>query len=106
MTEAKTASRPPEVALSIPAADRPGTLAALTRVIFEHGANVVYVGIGSRHAGLADIYFELDQVADDLALVEAIELLEDVVEVRREPTFQEVFGRRGIVIGAGEQGSG
>jgi energy-converting hydrogenase B subunit Q len=106
MNKVKPPVQPAEVALSITAADRPGTLAALARVIFEHGANVVYVGIGSRHGGHADIYFELEQVADELALVQAIESLEDVVAVRREPTFQEVFGRRVIVIGAGAQVSG
>jgi energy-converting hydrogenase B subunit Q len=96
----------PELALSATTGDRPGTLAALARVIFEHGANVVYVGIGARHEGLADIYFELDQVAGADALVAAIEALEGVKAVRREPTFHKIFGRRIIVVGAGAQVSG
>ncbi|HXO67295.1 MAG TPA: DUF5612 domain-containing protein [Candidatus Dormibacteraeota bacterium] len=106
MSKLDRVAQPPELALSITTADRPGTLAALARVIFEHGANVVYVGIGGRHHGRADIYFELEQVADGGSLVTAIEALEGVVEVRREPTFHEVFGRRVIVIGAGAQVSG
>src|ERR1700730_1449594 len=106
MSKPNRPAEPPELALSITTADRPGTLAALARVIFEHGANVVYVGIGSRHGGHADIYFELEQVTDENSLVGALQSLGDVVEVRREPTFQEIFGRRVIVIGAGAQVSG
>src|SRR5450759_2284648 len=104
MSKADRLGKAPELALSITAADRPGPLAGLARVIFEHGANVVYVGIGARHEGLADIYFELDQVADADALVAVIEALPDVEEVRREPTFHKIFGRR--VVGAGAQASG
>ena len=94
------------MALSIAAADQPGSLAALSRVIFEHGANVVYVGLSSRSDQLVDIYFELEQVTDVDALQQALESLVDVTEVKREPTFQEIFGRRVIVIGAGAQVSG
>ena len=75
-------------------------------MIFEHGANVVYVGIGGRNDKLVDIYFELEQVPNPDALQEALESLADVVEAMREPTFHEVFGRRVIVIGAGAQVSG
>jgi energy-converting hydrogenase B subunit Q len=96
----------PELALSIAAADKPGSLAALSRVIFEHGGNVVYVGLSSRNDNLVDIYFELEQVAEADALQQALESLADVTEVKREPTFQEIFGRRVIVIGAGAQVSG
>jgi energy-converting hydrogenase B subunit Q len=96
----------PELALSIAAADKPGSLAALSRVIFEHGANVVYVGLSSRSDDLVDIYFELEQVVNVDALQQALESLADVTEVKREPTFQEIFGRRVIVIGAGAQVSG
>jgi energy-converting hydrogenase B subunit Q len=96
----------PELALSIAAADKPGSLAALSRVIFEHRGNVVYVGLSSRSDELVEIYFELEHVADVDALQRALESLADVSEVKREPTFQEIFGRRVIVIGAGAQVSG
>jgi energy-converting hydrogenase B subunit Q len=94
------------VALSIVAADKPGSLAALSQVIYEHGANVVYVGLSSRSDGLVEIYFELEQVTDVDVLQRALEAVADVTEVKREPTFQEIFGRRVIVIGAGAQVSG
>lgn len=94
------------MALSIVAADKPGSLAALSQVIYEHGANVVYVGLSSRSDGLVEIYFELEQVTDVDVLQRALEAVADVTEVKREPTFQEIFGRRVIVIGAGAQVSG
>jgi energy-converting hydrogenase B subunit Q len=106
VSKADRLGKAPELALSAMAGDRPGTLAAITRVIFEHRANVVYVGIGARHKGLADIYFELDEVADADALIAGVQALPDVQEVRREPTFQKIFGHRVIVIGAGAQASG
>ncbi len=106
MNKRDRGDKAPGLALSITAADRPGTLAALARVIFEHHANVVYVGIGSRHNRRADIYFELEEVVDGEALLGAVQALEGVVEVRPKPTFHEVFGRRVIVIGAGAQVSG
>jgi energy-converting hydrogenase B subunit Q len=106
VSRARRPADAPELALSIAAADKPGTLAALSRVIFEHGANVVYVGISSRSDSLVDIYFELEQVTEADPLQHALESLADVTEVKREPTFQEIFGRRVIVIGAGAQVSG
>jgi energy-converting hydrogenase B subunit Q len=106
MSRARRPGDAPELALSIAAADKPGSLAALSRVIFEHGANVVYVGLSSRSDDLVDIYFELEQVVNVDALQQALESLADVTEVKREPTFQEIFGRRVIVIGAGAQVSG
>jgi energy-converting hydrogenase B subunit Q len=93
----------PELALSIAIEDRPGMLAALARVIYEHGANVTYVGIDEREGKRARVFFELEAIADERALVGALEELPDVQEITREPTFHKVFGRRVIVIGAGAQ---
>ncbi|MDQ6747589.1 MAG: DUF5612 domain-containing protein [Candidatus Dormibacteraeota bacterium] len=93
----------PQLALSISVEDRPGILAALARVIYEHGANVTYVGIDEREGARARIFFELEAVADEEALVGALRDLEDVRAVAGEPTFHKVFGRRVIVIGAGAQ---
>ena len=93
----------PELAIAIDAHDRPGMLAALARVIYEHGANVSYVGLVERSGGMARIIFELESVGDQGGLLGAIEALEGVNEVSTEPTFQKVFGKRIIVIGAGAQ---
>ncbi len=93
----------PALALSVEAADRPGVLAALTRVIHEHGANVSYVGITERSQRGARIYFELEEVSRTAALMEALRGLSDVNAVEEEPTFGAVYGKRVIVIGGGAQ---
>jgi len=92
-----------ELALSVDAEDKPGVLAALTRVIYEHGANVSYVGTIERGRAGARVYFELEQVADARHLRQAIEGLDVVKAVHEEPTFERVYGKRVIVIGGGAQ---
>jgi len=93
----------PQLALSVGVRDQPGILAALARVIYDHGANITYVGIDERDGELARIFFELEGVADEPALTAALEAVDDVSDTTREPTFHKVFGRRVIVIGAGAQ---
>lgn len=93
----------PQLALSVGIRDQPGILAALARVIYEHGANITYVGIDERNGELARIFFELENVADETSLETALREVENVIDTTREPTFHKVFGRRVIVIGAGAQ---
>jgi len=93
----------PQLALAVGVRDQPGTLAALAKVIYEHGANVTYVGIDERAGEMARIFFELENVADEDALELALRKVEQVTDTSREPTFHKVFGRRVIVIGAGAQ---
>ncbi|MFN2465820.1 MAG: DUF5612 domain-containing protein [Candidatus Dormibacteria bacterium] len=93
----------PQLALSVTVEDRPGILASLARVIYEHGGNVTYVGIDDRQSSQARIFFELEPVSDEPALTDALSTLGGVLTVSREPTFHKVFGRRVIVIGAGAQ---
>jgi energy-converting hydrogenase B subunit Q len=95
--------QPAQLALSITVEDRPGMLAALARVIFEHGGNVTYVGIDERAEQRARIFFELENITDDAPLEAALSDLDNVIDVSREPTFHKVFGRRIIVIGGGAQ---
>ena len=92
-----------QLALTVVADDRPGTLANLTRVIKEHGANITYVDIFDRTDGGARILFEFEEVANQAALVAALGDLGEVREVIAEATMQKIFGRRIIVIGAGAQ---
>src|SRR5688572_2538801 len=44
--------------------DQPGVLYTLTRVIFEHRANIMYVDISERRAQGIATYFELSDVED------------------------------------------
>ncbi|MDX5892426.1 DUF5612 domain-containing protein [Rubrobacter radiotolerans] len=83
--------------------DAPGSLNALTRVIYEHGANIAYVDIVDRKDGLSTVHFELDEVGDREALIRDLERLGGVQTVDQAPSFAKVFGKRIIVVGGGAQ---
>jgi len=99
----KEAVAHPDLAVQVHVDDRPGVLAALTRTIYEHGANVSYVGLTERAGTRATIYFELENVTSPDELMSALGGLNDVTGVEPEPTFGAVFGKRVIVIGGGAQ---
>ena len=83
--------------------DQPGVLHALTRVIFEHRANITYVDIMDQRQKRIATYFELSDVQDPDALVRDLEALPIVREVERAPSFGRIYGKRIIVIGGGAQ---
>jgi energy-converting hydrogenase B subunit Q len=83
--------------------DQPGVLHALTRIIFEHRANITYVDIANVRQQRIATYFELSDVADIEALVHDLESLPIVRDVERAPSFGRIYGKRIIVIGGGAQ---
>lgn len=88
------------LALLIRVRDEPGSLYRVSEAIYRHGGNVTYV---STIAG-GEIQFELVGVDDRDRLVEDLLALKPVVEeVTEVPSFQEIFGKRVIVIGGGAQ---
>ncbi len=91
------------LALMICAPDEPGALHTLTRVIFEHRANITYVDIAERHEGDSTVYFELEDVAEPDVLIRDLGALPLVKEIERAPSFAKVYGKRIIVIGGGAQ---
>jgi len=101
-----TAERDAPLALMVrTSSDEPGSLHALTRVILEHQANITHVDIAERRKDGSTIYFELEDVADEVAdtLIEDLEALPIVRVVERAPSFQKVYGKRIIVVGGGAQ---
>lgn len=83
--------------------DQPGVLHELTRVIFEHRANIIYVDITDQRQQRIATYFELSDVEDLDALVRDLEALPIVRDVVRAPSFGRIYGKRIIVIGGGAQ---
>ena len=90
--------------------DKPGTLHTLTRVIFEHRANITYVDIAERREGGSTVYFELEEVAGGVdaegpteALISDLRALSIVHTVEQAPSFARVYGKRIIVVGGGAQ---
>ncbi len=93
------------LALVVRSIERPGVLHALTSVILEHGANIVYVDIAERREDGSTVYFELEGVAYEASevLVRDLSALEIVRGVERAPSFARVYGKRIIVVGGGAQ---
>jgi energy-converting hydrogenase B subunit Q len=92
-----------QLALLVRAAEGPGILAQLTRVLAEHGANIARVDIVERAAGRAVLYFELEFVADVPGLVGDLTTLPPVEAVEQTQPFAQIYGKRVIVIGGGAQ---
>ncbi|MGB3683045.1 MAG: DUF5612 domain-containing protein, partial [Rubrobacteraceae bacterium] len=93
------------LALLVRAADAPGSLHTLTRVIFEHQANITYVDIADRRDNGSTVYFELERDAnvDPEVLIKDLQALDIVQTVEKAPSFAKVFGKRIIVVGGGAQ---
>jgi energy-converting hydrogenase B subunit Q len=85
-------------------ADRPGMLFGLTKVLAEHDANIAYVDI---HAGqpTSDVYLEiaLPEERPLAAVLEHLQAVPGVEQVRETPSFARIYGKRIIVIGGGAQ---
>jgi energy-converting hydrogenase B subunit Q len=91
------------LALMVRTPDEPGMLHALTKVIFDHQANITYVDIAERREDGSITYFELENVAAPDELVGDLESLPIVRAVEQAPSFQKVYGKRIIVVGGGAQ---
>jgi energy-converting hydrogenase B subunit Q len=88
------------LALLVRVRDEPGSLYKVSEAIYRHGGNVTYV---STITG-SELQFELVGVDDREQLVADLLALKPVVEAVTEvPSFQEIFGKRVIVIGGGAQ---
>ena len=88
------------LALLVKVRDEPGSLYRVSEAIYRHGGNVTYVSTISG----GEIQFEMIGVDDRRQLVQDLLALQPAVEAVSEvPSFQEIFGKRVIVIGGGAQ---
>jgi energy-converting hydrogenase B subunit Q len=71
----------------------------VAEVIYRHRANITYIATSA----VAETQLEMEGMADGDALLAELEQLDVVREVERVPSFQQVFGKRVIVIGGGAQ---
>ena len=79
--------------------DEPGALYRVAEVIYRHRANITYIATSA----VAETQLEMEGMADGDALVAEIAELDVVRDVLVVPSFQQVFGKRVIVIGGGAQ---
>lgn len=94
---------PADVALLIQAEDQPGVLFQLTRVIALHQANISTIDIVNRLREHASVYLELQDVPNREQLIQDLEALPVVRSIEQPETFQEIYGKRIIIIGGGAQ---
>src|SRR5215212_4257249 len=83
--------------------EHPGVLHQLTAVLARHNANIVAVDLYERTEQGANLYFELEGVADRLAMVRDLEALPVVLSAEEARPFSEIYGKRVIVVGGGAQ---
>jgi energy-converting hydrogenase B subunit Q len=88
-----------QLALLIASRDEPGTLYRVSEVIYRHGANISYIATSA----VGETQIELEHVDDPPRLMSELEALEVVTSVKPVPSFQQIFGKRVIVIGGGAQ---
>jgi energy-converting hydrogenase B subunit Q len=87
------------LALLICTRDEPGALYRVSEVIYRHEANISYIATSA----VGETQIELEGVTEADDLVRELEGLEIVTSVVLVPSFQQVFGKRVIVIGGGAQ---
>ena len=71
----------------------------VAEVIYRHGANITYIATSA----VGETQIELDGVMDGRRLIDELEGLEKVHSALPVPSFQQIFGKRVIVMGGGAQ---
>lgn len=90
------------VGVIISAKDRKGFLRDISTIISSHNINITYVQQFLQD-GEAQIYLELEEVADLDNLLKEIKEVKDILTLKTYRPFQEIYGKRVIVIGGGAQ---
>ncbi|MEM4689333.1 MAG: DUF5612 domain-containing protein [Archaeoglobaceae archaeon] len=90
--------------LRIVAENKVGVLRDLTKIIADEGGNVQYAQSFplrfGEHKGKALIYFEIEG-GNFEKMVEKIRELEYILELEEEKPFEQVYGKRVIILGGG-----
>lgn len=88
--------------ITVFARDRKGLLRDISSIITQHGANITYI----QQFLLRDeiqVYFELEEVDDLRALRADLRKVSNVTSVEVYRPFEQIYGKRVIVIGGGAQ---
>ncbi len=84
------------------AKDRKGFLRDISTIISSHDVNITYVQQFLTN-GEAQIYLELEDVEDAEKLINEIQEVKDVISIDTFRPFEQIYGKRVIVIGGGAQ---
>jgi energy-converting hydrogenase B subunit Q len=102
-------TEPERLAMRIIAENRNGVLRDIATVVAAHDANIVMISQevfeSGPHTGMAELYFEYDSAdADDHELLlEDLNAIDSVKDVKAYKPFGHIFGSRVIIIGGGAQ---
>jgi energy-converting hydrogenase B subunit Q len=100
---------PERCAIRIIAENRQGVLRDIATVVAEHDANIVMINQevfdSGPYTGLAELYFEYDvgEGSDHDQLIEDLNRIPQVRNVKAYQPFGHIFGSRVIIIGGGAQ---
>jgi energy-converting hydrogenase B subunit Q len=85
------------------AADRPGLLFQLTKVLADHQANITTVDIHSTHE-TSEVYLEFTLEGDSAdAVVADFQRVPGISRVELTPSAGKIYGKRIVVVGGGAQ---
>jgi energy-converting hydrogenase B subunit Q len=90
------------IGVIISAKDRKGFLRDISTIITAHDINITYVQQFLQD-GVAQIYLELEGVSETEKLIDEIRDVSDVISVKTYRPFDQIYGKRVIVIGGGAQ---
>jgi energy-converting hydrogenase B subunit Q len=90
------------IGITVFAKDRKGLLRDITTVIAAHDVNIKYIQQFLQDDEI-QIYFELEGVKDADKLINELKTVQDVISVEIYRPFEQIYGKRVIVIGGGAQ---
>ena len=101
--------KPERCAIRIIAENRQGVLRDIATVVAEHEANIVMINQevfdSGPYTGMAELYFEYDvgEGSDHDQLIEDLNNIPSIRNVKAYQPFGHIFGSRVIIIGGGAQ---
>lgn len=91
-----------KVGLTVFAKDRKGLLRDIATLIAAHNINITYVHHFIKNK-ISQFYLELEEVRDLEDLIKELERVEGVISIEKYKPFEQIYGKRVIVIGGGAQ---
>ena len=91
------------IGLTLRARSGTGIMHQWTGVIARHAGDIQSVDILSIESAESLIYLELEMPAEPDALIADLQSLDVILEVKREETLANIYGKRIIIMGGGAQ---
>ncbi len=91
------------ISLTIKSVEKPGVLNQITDMIASKHINITYTYLYVEKKGMGIIYLELENVSNINELIDSINKLDYVLAVEIHPSFDDIYGKRIIIVGGGAQ---